>query len=801
MRTLYTAILLLTSVALFSQSASLRGTINDAQNQPISFANIIVYDLGNEIPLKGTTSGEDGKFILDGLDEKQYDLDFSFIGYVTVRKTVTVSSEGNKLKIILVEALESLDETVISIKKPTIKKEPGKLIFTVENTSLSTGSTLSLLSKTPGVAVIQNKITIKNTTPIIFINEKRVYLSSSEVSSLLSNVDASTIKSIEVITNPSAKYEAEAGAVLNIVTSKAISIGYKGSVNGRWEQAVFPKYNLGTSHFYKNNWINLFGSYSFSPRKEHKDQDDFIRFFNPNGGVKSLWETDFNRITKSQAHQGNILADITLSENHSLNFTTNILVSPDKTFRNTVKAEMFNAQRTLDSTFSTKSALENDSSNLAFGLEHQWNIGKSGTRIQTGANYILYNNNQIQEVATTFELPNGDFLRNTNFFTDSNQETTVFTSQIDVALALGEHNIETGAKLSNIETDSGMDFFDTVSGNQILNAGLSDSFLYEETIFAGYVNWSKDWPSWQLEAGVRGEYTDITGNSKSLGLVNTQTYFEVFPSASIQYEIDENNSAGISYARRLERPRYQSLNPFKYFLNENNFNGGNPNLTPAFENKVALNYNYKNTWFLELYYQHFDNALSILTFQDNETNTLRNIDVNLISDFQYSFDIMYASSVKSWWYLSVVTSSFYLENEFLSEASNETKYSNETFGFYGQIYSGLTLSKKANFTADFTAVYISNLIYGSYDYKNQFNCSISFRKSLWDKRASISAGVDDVFNTYNVPVSSNYYNQNNSYFAMPESRVFRLGFRYYFGNARLRDNNRTISTDEGNRLN
>jgi len=801
MRTLCTFIFICATFALFSQTASLRGTVNDSQNSPISFANITVYDLGNETPLKGTTSDDKGNYFLDSLEEKGYDLRFSFIGYESVRKTFTISAEENILNITLNQGTEPLDETVVVAKKPTIKKEPGKLIFTVENSSLSTGSTLNLLSKTPGVAVIQNNITIKNTTPVIFINEKRVYLSSSEVASLLSNVDASSIKSIEVITNPSAKYEAEAGTVLNIITSKAISIGYKGSVNGRWEQAVFPKYNLGTSHYYKNNWINFYGSYSISPRKEHKDQEGFIRFFNPNGGDKSIWKSDFNRITKSQAHQGNMLADIIINDNHALNVSANVLISPDKTFRNTVNTEIFDSQRKLDSIFSTRSALENDTSNLSFGIEHQWSLGNKGVSVETGASYILYNNTQMQDVATQYSLPAGDVLWNNNFFTDSFQETDIFTAQMDVTLPLGEHSLETGVKFSKINTDSGLDFYDGNLENSVLNAELSDSFLYEETIFAGYFNWSKEWIDWQLEAGVRGEYTDVNGDSKSLGLVNTQNYFEVFPSAAIEYTIDEDNSVGISYARRLQRPRYQSLNPFKYFLNENNFNGGNPNLTPAFENKITLNYNYKNTWFIELYYQKFNNALSILTFQDNENNTLRNIDANLISDFQYSLDLVYASSVKSWWYLSVVTSTFYLENEFFSEASNETRSSNDTFGFYGQMYSGLTLSEKASLTADLTAVYLSNLIYGSYDYKNQLNCSISFRKSLWGKRASISAGVDDVFNTWNVPVTSSYYNQDNSYFAMPESRLFRLGFRYYFGNARLRDNNRTTTTDEGNRLN
>ena len=148
----------------------------------------------------------------------------------------------------------------------------------------------------------------------------------------------------------------------------------------------------------------------------------------------------------------------------------------------------------------------------------------------------------------------------------------------------------------------------------------------------------------------------------------------------------------------------------------------------------------------------------------------------------------------------MVTSSFYLENEFFSVESAEERYSNDTFGFFAQMYSGLTISEDKTFRSDITLLYISNLISGSYDYKNQFSLSVSFRKSFWNNRASISMGVDDIFDTYNIPVSSKYYNQDNGYFARNESRLFRIGFRYNFGNARLSDNKRSSKTDEGERL-
>ena len=786
--------------SLYAQNFELAGKVVNDSGSPLSYVTVLLYKQGDPNPLAGTATDESGNFKIEKLSKEVYSVEVSFIGYQSYNQLIAMDSNLALETIVLQEEVETLDETVIRVKRPTVVKEPGKLVFNVENTSLSIGSTYDLLSKTPGVLVLQDKVSIKNGPTLVFINGRRVYLSSAEVISLLKNVDASAIKSVEVITNPSAKYDAEAGAVLNIITSRAISIGYKGAINARYEQAVYPKYSIGTSHFFKNNWINFYAGYSFNPKKEFKDQFDDIVFMDNSGTVTSIWDTDFTRMTKSYVHQGNVIADFTLNSKNSLSLSSSVFVSPNKTFNNTVGAEMFNAQHQLDSTFRTRSNLENDQHNLSFTGEYKTILSENGTNLAVTANYILYNEAQIQNVVTNYFLPNGDLLRNNSFFTNSDQDSEIFTGGLDVTMPIAQGTFEAGTKYSNIDTKSAIDFFNTQNNGMVLNPSLSDEFIYEESIYAGYVNFSKEWGSWETSLGLRSEFTDVNGDSRSLGIVNTQESFELFPSVSLQHKINDNNSLGLSYARHIQRPRYQSLNPFKYFLNESNFNSGDPNLVPAIEDKITLSYNYKSKWFLDVYYQQIDNALSILRFQDNDDMIIRTEDANLIRDFQYSVDIIHVSSPTNWWYLSVYTSSFYLENKFYAVESLQNTYSNSTFGVYGQVYNGLTLSKDHGFSGDITAVYISDLIYGSYDYGNQFSLSLSLRKAFWNNTASITVGVNDLFDTYNVPVTSKYYNQDNTYFAQPESRLFMLSFKYTFGNANLRDNNRESKPKETQRL-
>ncbi len=800
MRKILLLFLLQIPLVLFSQKTTVKGKVVDSKNQPISFVNILFFEKEGGQVFNGIVTDEFGNFNISDLKDQDYHTEFTMVGYKTVTKIINPSN-SSFFTINLLESVEELDETIITAKAPDIIREPGKLTFNVENTSLSTGDTYNLLTKTPGVIVIGNEIQVKSTKPIIYLNDKRVYLSTYELTSLLKSMDASIIKSIEVITNPSSKYDAEGNSVLNIHTSKAVSVGYKGSVNATWEQAVYSKYRFSTSQFYKNDWLNAYVNYSFSPRKEYKHDDNYIRFFNPdNTTTKSIWESDFEKVTRSNIHQGSVILDFTLNDKNSLSFTSTVMVSPNKSLDNNVNGEIFNAQQQLDSVFTTKSYLENETTNLSFNLEHQYDFDEEGSNLNTSLNYINYNNNLTQNLNTDYNLPTGTLINNISFYTDAEQDSDIFTGQIDYTKTLSGGSFEAGIKYSNIQTESSLDFYDTENNTPVYIDENSDLFVYKESIYAAYVNYSKSIEKWDFNVGLRGELTDVTGDSKSLGVINNQNYFDIFPSISALFNLNEKSVFGASYKRSIERPRYQSLNPFTYFITDNIYNSGNPNLIPTMKDKYLINYTYNNKWTFEAYYIYKKDPLAILSFQDNENSTTQNIDVNIINDINYSFDISYYSSLFSWWTLWAYTSTYYVENEFYALASSQETYSNSTFGFYAEIYSGFTLSKDKTFTSDLTASYMSNMISGSLDFKNQFICSISFRKSLWKNRASINIGVDDIFDTNNVPVTSRYYNQDNSYFAKSESRLFRLGFKYNFGNYKLRNNKHKHKIDEENRL-
>ena len=799
---------LLFSATIFGQQSKISGTVLDQNNAPISFVTVLANNVSEEkgasgaVFVKGTTTDDLGNFTLENVEHGNYTLHFSFIGFETQTKKISLITNIAVDTVILLESSEMLDQAVITIKRPTIQKAPGRLVFSVENTSVASGSALDVLKKTPGVLVSQQGISIKNNSPVIYVNNKRVYLSGEETLSLLQSTNASLIKSVEVITNPSSKYDADATTVLNISTTRAVAVGYKGSVSGAYQQAVYAKYNLATAHFYKNNWLNAYASYSYAPRKEFKEDENNTRFFDSNELTTSGYrDSYFTRETKSNAHQANVVLDLTANKQHAFGISATVFVSPNKRFDNRALSLNTNRQLQLDSTFTTSSASNRNTSNIALNASHTFSLANNATQIVTQANYVTYSADREQGVVTNYFSPNGQQLRNNDFNTYGSQDNTIFTGQIDLSAPLTSGALDWGLKISDITTSSAQEFFDQTAQGAVLNPNLSDGFRYQENIFAAYFNIAREWEQWSLDLGLRAEQTEVKATSKIVGEVNNQYYFELFPKMSLLYSANQNNSFGLSYSRSISRPNYESLNPFRYFINENNYTDGNPSLVPEIDSKYTFSYTHNNTWFLEAYYWYIKNPLEELRFQNNTTRALQNLETNLIEGYQYSLDVTYAKSVRSWWYLQVVTSGFFIENEFFAlQSAQETALAN-TYGFYGQIYSGLVLSEQANITSDITMLYISNLIFGSYTYKNQFNLSASVRKKVWDKKASITIGVDDIFNTNNVPVVSRYANQENGYFARTESRLFRVGFTYNFGNSKLQDNNREITTKESDRLN
>src|SRR5690606_23666803 len=241
-----------------------------------------------------------------------------------------------------------------------------------------------------------------------------------------------------------------------------------------------------------------------------------------------------------------------------------------------------------------------------------------------------------------------------------------------------------------------------------------DNYTYDEKVYAAYFSLVKNWDKWSTKLGVRGELTKAEGTSLTLDETNTQDFFEPFPSLYVLYSPSEKQSFSFDYGRNVNRPKYNDLNPFRFFYNENDYEEGNPTLVPSFSNNFNLNYTLNSEYFFDVYYRDNGRNIAYLVFQDNADQTLVEFKQNVLESKSYGFDFTLSKAISSNWFLYAYTSFFHEEETFLATESGNVPFTNEVDGVYGYLANYLTLSKDGTFTGEVTATYISKFLFGSY---------------------------------------------------------------------------------------
>ncbi len=803
LRKFFPCFIFLSTMFCFSQQFSVGGNVNDSNNEPIAYANVVIMSKENSEILKGSTTNDFGAFKIDDIDKGDYTIKISFLGFEDYSKAITLNEHIDLGIVILKENLQELDGVTVVAKRPTVKRLVDRLVFNVENSTLSNNNVLDVLKHTPGVLVNNEKITVKQSTPTIYINDRRVHLSSNEVQQLLEGTSASNIKSIEVITSPPAKYEAEGGSVINIITSKNIIAGYNGSVFGNYKQgSEFPKYALGTSHFFKAKKLNAYLNYSISPRKDFRNNDEFVNFID-NNQVTTSWATDFKRTRETANQNINATIDYELDKNNSLGFSTSMLLSPRANTQTNVNSitDVFSNNKVLDSTFITQNKLVDETFNLAFTLDYIHKFKKEGEKLLISAHHTNYDFSSFQNVDTDYLFPDESLIRTNRFQTFSSQEIKLYTGQLDYELPVNDSGLfEAGVKVSNINSKSILTQYNFENGIRELDLQNSDTFLYDETNYAVYTSYSKDWDSWSLKLGLRTELTDIKGNSLSTNQVNKNDYVKFFPSFHLLHRVNDNNDIYFNYNKRIYRPRYSQLNPFKYFLNDNTFITGDPNLQPQIDDQFILGYTFNKDYTFELYYRYEKDPTLQYFYQDNNRNLLVYQNTNTDESISYGLDFTTYVALNNYWNLYVLSSVYYYNNKFNPIESNAISFVGDKWSFYSEIINYFTFLKDKSLVADVSFNYLSPTNDGPTDTSFTSSLDINLRKTFGNKRASFNIGVLDIFNTQNFNTTTKYLNQDIFSKFQFENRLFVFGFNYQFGNFRLTNNKKSIDLNERDRL-
>lgn len=760
----------------------------------------MLLQVSDSTQVKGISSDDAGRFSIKDILPDIYYLQAKYFGYVSVLVPLEIRSNIKIGAIVLEPDREWLNEVVVTGQQPSIERKADRIVFYVENSVISEGNAMDILRNAPGVILAQDNLEIRGQQATVYLNNRKVQLSSSEIQDFLKGLAGNVISAVEVIPNPPASYEAEDGPILNIRTVVNVSPGYKGSIRGQIEQAIFPKYSIGTSHYHKSDKFNIFANYVINPRKEFTKSDSEIKFIDAQNMVFADWDPNYDRTTRSLAQQANLILDYNPSERDLLNLTANLNISPNVDVLNEVAIDMRNGLGQLDSTLQNISTIEDDLMNLSFDLNYERSLKKEGAKLKANAHYTFYELSRQQVGMSDYFDASDTFLRNFNFSTDALQDINIFTGQLDYYTPVKSGSFESGLKGLIIDSNSEIDYFDVNNTLPPFNIALTDKFKYTERVAAAYSSLSQDWDSWSLKLGLRAEQTEVEARSETLDQINTQSYLELFPSVYLTRKLGDDHSLTFDYSRKLTRPKYSDLNPFRYFLNENDFDEGNPNLVPNFSHNFNLNVTIKDTYFIDFYYRDNGRYISRLTFQDNTNQTLREIKQNVLASTSYGLDFTIATSITPFWYVYFYNSIFYEDETFLAVESTIDSYKNEVNGYYGYLSNSFTISKDKSFKGDVSLTYLSGFLFGSFQMSETIGLNAGIRKSLWKNRAIISLASEDLLGRANAKYTSRYANQDNTFFGVPESQFVRLGFTYNFGNYRLRNGDRNLQKSELDRL-
>ncbi len=796
-RDFYVILLFFCTSILWSQTFTVSGDIKDEGGIPIAYSNILILKSQDSTIVSGTTSDEDGKFVLNELSTGSYILKASFISYEDNIKNITVTNNLELPTIILKESVEALSEVELVYRKPTLKRETDRLVFNVEKSALSEGNLMDVLQNTPGVLVLDQSITVKGSTPIVYINDRRVHISSSEIVELLQGTSASNIKSVEVITNPPARYDAESGVVLNIVMSKNLVSGYNGSVFSNATQGVFFKTNHGMTNYFKGKNISFFANYSYNKRKVNREDDETIQF------PAEFWKSFVDRNTWSETHNFSANFDWDLTDKSTLILSANTQFLPYYKRNTKSDTDVSPGGDLALSRFNSFNLSKDKKDNLGFDVDFIQRFEK-GARLLVNTHYTTYDYRRNQNVATDYFSGNSSLLLNNTFRTRSDQETEIITSQIDFTTPIDDSsNFEIGAKISNVETSSGIDHFDIVSGTETLNGSNTDFFKYDEKVYAGYISYDKSWEKWNLSTGIRLEQTNIEGVSQSTNETNKQDYLEWFPTFNLGHQVSEKVNIYVNYKRSIKRPNYSELNPFRYYLNDNTYVNGNPELKPYFTDNYKLGISIGNVFEISTYYKKYKNNIFEIPFQDNVNNNIAYTSVNINHTEEIGLDLeAYFDVVKRW--------NVYLGTSFYKYEDNATLFNNTfnkgRWSNYSIFQNNFSFLKDNSLTVNFNITYIHKNVQGLQDVDTTIFSELAIKKSMFKGKGILSLSLSDLFNEQNFfvvtelfePGNPNY--QRNTSYKDLDDRYFRLGFRYKFGNTKLSTNERSSSVDERDRL-
>ncbi len=694
-----------------------------------------------------------------------------------------------------VQDVTQLKAVSVQAKKPFVEHRADKTIINVENSIVASGSTaLEVLEKSPGISIDRQneQIKLNNKSGItVMIDGKPNILSGADLTTMLSNMSSEQIGTIEIITNPSSKYDAAGNAgIINIKLKRNKNFGTNGSLSSNVSQGIvsgFPAdlyrtgVNLNLNHRVAK-W-NVYGNGAFS-RKASYNQIAVTRS-TLSSGLSSQFSQNFGRSNKGVGYAGKFGMDYYVSPKTTLGvmFDANTVDATMEFLSTTsikeVRANVANSS-SLDQVSNSKSPANNLTGN--FNIKHDFK--REGANLTFDMDYSGFSNKRNEDFDTKYlnatgQLDHKLILRN---LTDA--QINVYAAKTDFAWPIAKSaNLEAGLKSSYVKTNN--DFVaEQFEGNVWKNdLGKSNAFVYKENINAAYLNLSKKWQKWELQAGLRAEQTHSNGFSVTDQKEVSRNYLSLFPTVFVNQTLNKNNNIRYSYGRRVDRPSYQQLNPFIFYLDPYTLDNGNPYLRPMFTNNFELSYTYKNAYTLAFNYADTRDLIVQITEQNDATRIISLNKSNIGRSENYATNLSFPLDLAKWWHMQNNVSGYWMkvtDGDLLGGNYNRTN-----FGYGLNTSSSFRLPNNFAIEANFW-LNSPNLNGQEQSTTPRYALNFGLQKSFLNKKMRVRINMEDVFMTNQFKGKIVYQNLDLHIQNRSTSRRALFNVSYSFGNQNVK---------------
>ncbi|MES1220858.1 MAG: outer membrane beta-barrel family protein [Bacteroidota bacterium] len=720
-----------------------------------------------------------------------YLLRVSLVNYaITYSAPFDLSAAQNVLQLpVLVLHTKStqMGEVVVTSRKPFIQKLSDRIVVNVENSIVSAGSSaMDVLERSPGVAIDQNDVIgLRGKQGVtIMIDGKPSPMTGADLANFLRGLPSSAIERIDIITNPSAKYDAAGNAgIIDIRMKKDQRLGANGTLTAGYGQGIYPKANAGTTFNYRNKDINVFGNYNYAYRMglNHLilDRNFFTDGVFSGGDLKDNYAK--MPLNSNTARLG---MDYFASKKTIIGFVANgSFYHFDRNAGN--NSTVINDQHKSSSSFKTSSTNNDGSDNVAININLKHTFDTTGKELTADADYGSFSSNSLSTSATSYFNLDGSTMQ-PDYILDGDQDGKLIfkTLKADYVNPLRKGaKFETGFKTSFVSSDNDAKFFDVSSGTPVNDVNKTNRFFYKENNNAAYINFSKQYKKFDYQVGLRGEQTNVSTKQAIGDVTWDSSYFQLFPSAFFNYHLKENQTIGISVSRRIDRPGYSDLNPFLFLIDVTTYATGNPGLLPELTWSYELNYTLKNLNFTLGYSHTKDNQnIAIARFKDvfptipSEDNVTVQIPINLASSDYFGLTIAAPVKVNKWW--NMINNGNIYYHHFNGNLGSTT-LNNGKPALDVSTNNTFTLGK--GWTSELNASFNSGGQYGFMVSKPQWGVAAGVQKSILKNKATLRFNVTDIFWTNLPRATITYDNYIEKWHAYRETRVANLTFTYRFG--------------------